>query len=71
MWRELWDDSVSHIYEKILGMLNLAYFLALELGKDLVDAAKATGIQHFVWSTLDDIEGIHVYHFMSKYNGGQ
>ena len=31
MWRELWDDSVSHIYEKILGMLNLTYFLALEL----------------------------------------
>jgi len=37
-------------------------------GKNLVDAAKAAGIQHFVWSTLDHGDTVHCPHFRSKYN---
>jgi hypothetical protein len=29
MWREMWDDSVSHIYEKILGKLSFTDIIAL------------------------------------------
>ncbi|GDX53104.1 nucleotide-diphosphate-sugar epimerase [Bacteroidota bacterium] len=40
-------------------------------GKNAVDAAKATGIQHFIWSTLPDVETIskskfEVPHFTNK-----
>ncbi|TDL19695.1 NAD-binding protein [Rickenella mellea] len=35
-------------------------------GKNLVDAAKATGISHFVWSTLDNTAPIHAVHWDSK-----
>jgi len=35
-----------------------------EHGKHLVDAAKAAGVQHFVWSTLDG--GYGVPHFDTK-----
>jgi len=35
-------------------------------GKTLVDAAKADGIKHFVWSTFDHSE-INVPHFESKW----
>jgi len=35
-----------------------------EHGKHLVDAAKATGVQHFVWSTLDGGHGVQ--HFDTK-----
>jgi len=35
-----------------------------EHGKHLVDAAKATGVQHFVWSTLDGGHGVP--HFDTK-----
>jgi len=35
-----------------------------EHGKHLVDAAKATGVQHFVWSTLDGGHGVS--HFDTK-----
>ena len=40
-------------------------------GKNAVDAAKAAGIQHFVWSTLPDVESIsngefEVPHFTNK-----
>jgi len=37
-------------------------------GKNLVDAAKAAGVQHFVWSTLDHGDTILCPHFRSKYN---
>ncbi|KAF9508228.1 hypothetical protein BS47DRAFT_1397994 [Hydnum rufescens UP504] len=37
-------------------------------GRNLVDAAEAEGIQHFVWSTLPHIDGHKVYHFESKAN---
>jgi len=39
-----------------------------QLGKNIVDAVEAVGIQHFVWSTLDDTRkvGLEVYHFTSK-----
>jgi uncharacterized protein YbjT (DUF2867 family) len=37
-------------------------------GKTLVDAAKAAGVKHFVWSTFDHTEtGIKVPHFESKW----
>jgi uncharacterized protein YbjT (DUF2867 family) len=32
-------------------------------GKNLVDAAKATGVKHFIWSTFDNCD---VPHFKSK-----
>ncbi len=35
-------------------------------GKNLVDAAKATNVSHFVWSTLEDTSPIKVPHFDSK-----
>jgi len=37
-------------------------------GKNIADAAEAVGIQHLVWSTLDDSTsaGIEVFHFLSK-----
>jgi uncharacterized protein YbjT (DUF2867 family) len=40
-----------------------------QLGKNIVDAAEALRIQHFVWSTLDDSipAAPEVYHFVSKY----
>lgn len=37
----------------------------IQQGKDLVDAAKAAGVKHFIWSTLDREEP-HVPHFLSK-----
>jgi NmrA-like family len=37
-------------------------------GKALVDAAKKSGIKHFVWSTLDHDEEILVPHFESKWH---
>jgi len=36
-------------------------------GKNLVDAAKAAGVQYLVWSTLDHGDTIHCFHFRSKY----
>lgn len=38
----------------------------LRQGKNLVDAAKATGVKHFVWSTLDHTQDPHVAHWESK-----
>ncbi|KAF9508233.1 hypothetical protein BS47DRAFT_245673 [Hydnum rufescens UP504] len=35
-------------------------------GRNLVDAAEAEGIKHFVWSTLPHIAPYPVYHFESK-----
>lgn len=35
-------------------------------GKNLVDAANAAGVQHFVWSTLDHTEDPHAGHWNSK-----
>jgi len=37
-------------------------------GRNLIDAAEAEGIQHFVWSTLPHIDPYTVYHFESKAN---
>lgn len=34
-------------------------------GKDMIDAAKAAGVKHFVWTTLDYSEW-HVPHFETK-----
>ncbi|KAF9508229.1 hypothetical protein BS47DRAFT_245492 [Hydnum rufescens UP504] len=39
-----------------------------QYGRNLVDAAEAEGIQHFVWSTLPHIDPYKVYHFESKAN---
>jgi len=36
-------------------------------GRNLVDAAKAAGVQYFVWSTLDHGDTINCFHFRSKY----
>jgi uncharacterized protein YbjT (DUF2867 family) len=40
-------------------------------GKNAIEAAKATGVQHFIWSTLPDVEliseaGFNVPHFTDK-----
>lgn len=35
-------------------------------GKALVDAAKAAGVKHFVWSTLDHTNDPYVPHWNSK-----
>jgi uncharacterized protein YbjT (DUF2867 family) len=40
-------------------------------GKNAIEAAKATGVQHFIWSTLPDVETIskgafEVPHFTNK-----
>lgn len=46
--------------------------LEIRQGKDIVDAAKETGVQHFIWSSLVNITKLsngtlpHVYHFDSK-----
>ncbi|KAH8880073.1 NmrA-domain-containing protein [Thozetella sp. PMI_491] len=46
--------------------------LEIKQGKDLVDAAKETGVQHFVWSSLFDITKLskgalpNVHHFDTK-----
>ena len=46
--------------------------LELQQGKNLADAAKETGVQHFIWSSLPYVSKItkgvlsHVYHFDSK-----
>ncbi|KAF8310110.1 NAD(P)-binding protein [Clavulina sp. PMI_390] len=37
-------------------------------GKNIVDAAKAAGVNHLVWSTLERIKGVHCYHFEGKAN---
>jgi uncharacterized protein YbjT (DUF2867 family) len=39
------------------------YATEVRYGKNLVDAAKASGVQHFIWSTLDHSD---VPHFESK-----
>ncbi|KAF8322573.1 NAD(P)-binding protein [Clavulina sp. PMI_390] len=41
--------------------------IEVQHGKNLVDAAKKAGVQHFVWSTLDGISDPYVYHFMTKH----
>ncbi|KAK3376519.1 NmrA-like family-domain-containing protein [Lasiosphaeria ovina] len=46
--------------------------LEVKQGKDIVDAAKETGVQHFIWSSLLNINKLsngkfaNVYHFDSK-----
>jgi len=35
-------------------------------GKDMVDAAKAAGVKHFVWATLDHNEEWATPHFETK-----
>ncbi|KAG8805136.1 NmrA-like domain-containing protein 1 [Serendipita sp. 399] len=51
----------------VLGVTDFweAFHAEEKQGKDLVDAAKAAGIQHFVWSTLEHSE-INVPHWETK-----
>jgi len=60
--------GVTNSYEKET-LLN--HFIEVRQGRNMVDAAKATGVQHFIWSALhdvDDISGgkIKVPHFTQK-----
>lgn len=38
----------------------------IQQGKAIVDAAKAEGVKHFVWSTLEDPKQVKVAHWTSK-----
>lgn len=46
--------------------------LEIQQGKNLADAAKETGVQHYIWSSLPHVSKLtkgvlkHVYHFDSK-----
>lgn len=42
------------------------YEKEIQQGKNLIDAAKAANVSHFVWSTLEDTDPIKVPHFDSK-----
>jgi uncharacterized protein YbjT (DUF2867 family) len=41
--------------------------LEIKQGKDLVDAAKETGVQHFIWSSLLDINKRESHNCLTRF----
>lgn len=54
------DKARSKVWEVMSGEIEIQH------GKNLVDAAAAAGVKHFVWSTLDHTSDPEVPHWNSK-----
>lgn len=68
-------DSLKEAFQDAYGVFAVTNFWAgadeLKQGKNAVEAAKQANVQHFVWSTLPNVESIsrgefHVPHFTGK-----
>jgi uncharacterized protein YbjT (DUF2867 family) len=68
-------QSLKEAFKDVYGVFVVTNFWEgadeIAQGKNAVEAAKATGVQHFIWSTLPDVESISngefdVPHFTNK-----
>ena len=68
-------QSLKEVFTNAYGVFVVTNFWEgadeITQGKNAIEAAKATGVQHFIWSTLPDVEliseaGFEVPHFSGK-----